>query len=584
MRLQQWKHFNSLRQYRAFVPFNGCRSRSDRMNGVYAFCTAAESIKANDSLSVDESPELPDWVKSSDNDTIAKRKTDDDFVPPSISYWIENHKIQSDVENIDIKSAVNDIVESDVDKVSKILNGRFESPDLVVKALEDCDVDVSDGLIEQVLRRFSCQWCPGFGFFKWAELQRAGKKHSPELYNLMIDNLGKAKKFDVIWELVEDMKNFEGYVSLDTMTRIMRRLAKAGRYSEVINTFEKLESFGVERDISAFHIWIDALVKEGSVEDAERLFSDYKDRIPPTLRTYNILVHGWCKIRQIDKAKAIVNKMKEEHGFQPDMITYTSFIEAYCREKDFYKANATLAEMRENGCRPSVVTYTIMMNALAKAKEINKAVKIYEEMKENNCSPDTAFYNVFITALSIAGRQKDADSVFDDMSKQGIIPDVRTYNTLIFIAAHDLQEEKALKLLKKIEERRIKPDINTYIPLLKMCCNLNRMKVLSFLLSHLFANNISLDYGTYSLLVSRLSRNGNLDRACFYFKELVEKGFVPTDSIYDNLVKELEKNGMSKEKQEIEELIASKNFVRMAPEPVKKSKKSKSKNRTTTEF
>lgn len=538
-------------------------SRGDyaiNVNGVSSallnrFCTAAEPLKADALPRADESPELPDWVKSSCEEARAKKSKDDNFVPPSVSYWIENHKIRA--QDVDMKNIVNDIVKTDIDKVSEILkNHHFKSPDSVVKALEGCDVNVCEGLVEQVLKRFGYDWIPALGFFKWAETQKGGA-HSARVYNLMVDNLGRVRKFDVMWELVGEMKNVEGYVTLDTMAKVFRRLARAGKYDDAVEAFEKMEEvYGLEKDIAAVNIVILAFVKHGSVEHAEQVHLDYMDRIPPNLQTYNVLLHGWCKTRQMEKAKKTIDKMKE-HGFSPDSVTYTSLIESYCRERDFRKVESTLDEMKENGVKPSVVTYTIIMSALSRAKETDKALQIYEQMKQNGCSPDAAFYNVFIQALSKAGRLKDSDAVFEDMSRQGVSPNVSTYNALILVAANGLQEEKALNALRKMEESECKPDRDTYAPLLKMSCVLNRMKVLSFLLSHMFKNDVGIDHGTYTLLVSRLCRNGRLDRACAMFEEMARKGFVPMDCTYELLVKGLERKGMLQEKQRVEELMAA---------------------------
>lgn len=554
--LRKSKHIYSIWQLR--TPLRLSTFRQDHFNnsGVNdfsfnGFCTMAETIRGDGSYFISESAALPDWVKFFDEDTVVSKSQDDDFVPPSISYWIKNPEVRD--QETDIKGIVNDIVESDVDKISKVLKNQFKSPDEVMEKLNCCDYNISEGLIEQLLTRFSFEWIPAYGLFKWAKFW-GGMTHSPDLYNLMVDNLGKTKKFNLMWELVGEMNKLEGYVTLDTMTKVMRRLAKAGKYEDAIEAFRKMELFGVDKDTTAMNILIDALIKHGSVEHAENILLEFKDCIRPTLQTWNMLVHGWCKARQISKAKKTIDVMKTQ-GFSPDMITYTNFIEAYCREKDFRKVDATLEEMQKNGCRPSVVTYTIIMNALGKAKEINKALEIYEKMKQHGCSPDASFYSCFIIALSKAGRLKDSYDVFKDMSKQGVAPDVLTYNTLITIASQHLHEERALKLLKIMEENRCKPDLNTYAPLLKMCCRQKRMKILSFLLSHMFKNDVSIDLGTYSLLVRGLSRNGKLEYACSYFEESVLKGFVPMDCMYKNLVEELEKRGMLKEKARIEELM-----------------------------
>ncbi|KAG6394902.1 hypothetical protein SASPL_145493 [Salvia splendens] len=517
---------------------------------------------------VDESPALPDWVRFSGeepDEARAKKSKEDDFVPPSVSYWIEKHQIRA--RDVDVKSLVNDIVETDIDKVSEVMKNhhlKFKSPDSVVRALEGCGVNFSEDLVEQVLTRFSCDWIPAFGFFKWAETHN-GSAHSARLYNLMVDNLGRMRKFDVMWELVEEMKSLEGYVTLDTMTNVVRRLARAGKYDDVVEAFKKMEVYGVEKDVTAVNMVMDALVKQGSVEHAERVHLYHTDRIPPNLRTYNVLVHGWCKTRQMEKAKKTIAEM-QEHGFSPDSVTYTCVIESYCRERDFRKVEATLEEMKGKGQQPSVVTYTVLMSAFSKAKETDKALQIYEEMKQSGCSPDAAFYDVFIHALSRAGRLKDSDAVFDDMSRQGVSPKVATYNTLILIAANGLQEEKALNILKRMEEDKCKPDRTTYAPLLKMCCTLNRMKVLTFLLSHMFKNDVGMDLGTYSLLVSRLCRNGRLDRACIMFEEMARKGFVPMDCTYKLLVKGLERKGMLQEKQRVEQIISGLNIGNVSHE------------------
>ncbi|KAM7479527.1 hypothetical protein LguiA_027740 [Lonicera macranthoides] len=75
---------------------------------------------------------------------------------------------------------------------------------LIVETLNGCSVIVSKSLITQMLKRFSKEWIPAFGFFKWAKLQ-TGFKHSPDSYNLMVDNLGKSRKFALMWEIVEEM-------------------------------------------------------------------------------------------------------------------------------------------------------------------------------------------------------------------------------------------------------------------------------------------------------------------------------------------------------------------------------------------
>ncbi|KAL3505964.1 hypothetical protein ACH5RR_031346 [Cinchona calisaya] len=511
------------------------------------FCTVTESVH------VTASPELPQWFKSSGNEANAVENSggDDDFVLPSLSNWIESHQLNH--LEIDIERKAGDVSDSDVDRISTILKNEFESQDAVFEALNGCGLDVKEDLIKQILERFSFDWIPCLGFFKWARSQR-DLEFSPDLYNMMVDNLGKSRKFDLMFEFVEEMKQSGASITLVTMSKVMRRLAKAGKLDNAIDVFRNLEQFGVPKDIYAFNILIDALIKHRGVEHAESVVLEFKDIISPNTYTFNMLVHGWCKARNLEEARKTVVEMKK-HGFSPDMVTYTSFIEAFCREKDFSKVDATLKYVQEQGLVPSVVTYTIIVTALGKAKEMSRALEFYKMMKQKGCVPDSSFYSILIENLSKSGRLKDARELFEDMAKQGVHPDTLTYNTMIAASTRHSKEEDALMLLKKMEESPSRPDLQTYAPLLKMCFRLRRMKVLSFLLSHMFKNNVSIDLGTYALLVSGLCANGNLNRAFSFFEESVKRGFVPTDAMYKKLVKALQEKSMSKEKDRIEELM-----------------------------
>ncbi|CAA0829101.1 Pentatricopeptide repeat-containing protein -mitochondrial [Striga hermonthica] len=544
--LSKSKHLYPLSRYWARSCLDSYRR--DYVNHTYsrvttlfhnAFSSSAEPVKTSDK------PELPGWVEYPAKDKKASNLKDEDFIPSSLSCWIENQHSAAQKD---------DIVESDVDMISNILTGQFKSSDSVIKALDTCDVDLSDGLVEQVLCRFSNEWVPSLGFFKWAE-SRNGFKHSPNFYNLMVNNLGKVKKFELMWDLAEEMKTLEGYFTLDTMTKIMRRLVKAGKHEDAIEAFKKLELFGIEKDTEALNRLIEALATHGSVEQGEQVYFKFKENIPPSQRTFNILVQGWCKIKQMGKAKETLDEMRA-HGFGPNLFTYTGFIETYCCEKDFRNVDATLAEMEREGIDPNVVTYAIMMKSYGKAKETKKAMEVYELMKKNNCPPDASIYTALIGILGRQGRVKDAYEVFEDMSRQGVEPNVSTYNMLILISASRCQEEKALTLLKKMEENKCRPNSFTYAPLLKMCCELKRMKVLTFLLSHMFKNNVSLDPMTYSVLIGRLCKNGNAAMACSFLEEMMDKGLVPMDGTYKGLVKALDENGLLEEKERVKNAMS----------------------------
>ncbi|CAH8337842.1 unnamed protein product [Eruca vesicaria subsp. sativa] len=499
-----------------------------------------------------ESPELPSWIK----DFLSNKPSssnDEDFSIPSLANWVSTQKLVLEKPSTGIKKPIEDI-----DKVSAFLNNKED----IINALSQCDVVVSETLVLQVLRRFSNGWNQAYSFFTWAKTQTP-YRHSPRAYNAMVDVLGKCRNFDLMWVLVDEMKSSD-LVTLDTMSKVMRRLAKSGKYSEAVDAFMDMErKYGVGRDTNGLNSLMDALVKENSIEHAHEVFLKMFDSIKPDSRTFNILIHGFCKAKRFDDARTVMDLMKVA-GFGLDVVTYTSFVEGYCKEGDFRRVDEVLEEMRESGVRPNVVTYTIVMHSLGKARQVGEALGVYEKMKEDGCVPDAKFYSSLIHILSKTGRFKDAAEIFEDMTKQGVSRDVLVYNTMISAAVHHSRDEMALRLLKRMveeedeeEEGLCSPNVETYAPLLKMCCQKKKMKLLGVLLHHMVRNDVSIDVATYILLIRGLCMSGKVEEACLFFEEAMRKGMVPRDSTCKMLVEELEKKGMGEAKLKIQSLVQS---------------------------
>ncbi|CAN1310368.1 Pentatricopeptide repeat-containing protein At3g22670, mitochondrial [Linum perenne] len=500
-----------------------------------------------------ESPDIPTWLRDV-NSSVSQDPDDGDFFIPSLSslFAKPSSRNYNKVAARRLLSGPND---ADIDQVSEILKKRYTSVDGVVEVLNSCGVMPGHDLVLHILKRFSSDWVPALGVFTWAK-HHTGYMHRPEVYNFMVDILGKCKKFTLMQELVEEMRGLEGYVSLFTMTKVMRRFAKDRQYENAIGSFRGLQRFGVTRDVAALNVLMDALVKECSVEHAHNVFLEFKESIPPNSNSFRILIHGYCKARMLENARRTMEDMKT-HGFQPCVVCYTCFIEAYCKEKDFRNVHVVLDEMQKKGCKPNVVSYTIIMHALGKAKQTNEALEVYEKMKRSGCVPDASFYGSLIFILSSSGRIKDAWDVFRDMEKQGVDPNLLVYNTMIGCACAHWQGSHALELLQKMEEKSVKPDIKTYAPLLKLCCKNKTMRVLKLVMNHMFENDVSVDLGTYELLVRGLCMSGKLEEACSFFKEAVSKGMVPRNSLYKQLVEDLKKHSMTETKEMIEKLMSA---------------------------
>lgn len=495
-----------------------------------------------------DSPFSPESPSRLSRDPKLSDPENGNFSISPLANWVDNPTLEN-FKSISAESGTG----GDIDKVKGILKRYFPSEDAVVKALDESGINATNDLVSQLLERFSNQWITALGVFIWAKNQ-TGYVHTPRLYDLVVDILGKCKKFGIMWKVVDEMNELNGHVSFSTMSIVVRRLASSGMYKDAIDVLRGLEKYRVKKDTVALNMVMHALAKQGGAKDAYSVFLEFKDSITLDSYSFNILIHGYCEARMLDDARKTMEEM-EKHGFRPDASSYTCFIKAYCKQKDFRNVEVILNEMGEKGCEPDVIAYSIYIRALGKARKINEALEVYENMNKNSCKPDAKFFSTLIYVLGRSGRLNDAWYVFEDMENHGVSRDLWTYNAMIYHACANRQGNSALKLLERMEENSCKPDLETYQPLLKMCCKMKDMKVLKFLLSHMFNNNVSIDLSTYALLIRELAESGKLEHACFFFQDAVLNGIVPMDRTYEILLKELGQNNMVEMKGKIEKLM-----------------------------
>ncbi|KAF5741139.1 pentatricopeptide repeat-containing protein [Tripterygium wilfordii] len=389
-------------------------------------------------------------------------------------------------------------------------------------------IQPSDDLINKLLHRFKDDWKSALGIFRWAE-SRSDYKLTLQAFDTMVDILGKAKQVDQMKSLLKEM--CEGHlITLNTIGKVMRRLAGAGNWEYAVRTFDELATYGLEKNTESMNLLLDTLCKERNIELAREIFLELKSHIPPNAHTFNIFIHGWCKVNRVDEAHWTIQEMKG-YGCHPCIISYSTIIHFYCRQYNFGKVYELLDEMDAHGCPPNVVTYTTIMSFLTKAGEFKEALEIAKRMESVGCRPDVLFYNSLIHTLGRAGQISEAVYVFkEEMPKTGVSPNTSTYNTMIAMLCHHAQEQNAFDLLKEMETSgHCKPDAQTYYPLLKLCFKTGKVdSLLNQLLDEMVHKHyLSLDLSTYTLLIHGLCRANKCEWACQLFEVMTSQDIIP---------------------------------------------------------
>ncbi|KAI3952040.1 hypothetical protein MKX01_004273 [Papaver californicum] len=294
------------------------------------------------------------------------------------------------------------------------------------------------------------------------------------------------------------------------------------------------------------------------VEHARGIFLELKKHISPNAHTFNIFMHGWCSANRVDEANWTIQEMKG-HGCPPCVISYSTVIQAYCKQPNFSRVYELLDEMDTQGCSPNVVTYTTIIHYLDKSKRYDESLQVRERMKLTGCKPDTLFYNTLIHVLGRASRLQEATHVFEvEMPMSNIILDTSTYYTLITMFCHHSQEQASLNVLNNMEKSALcKPDLRKFNPLLKMYFRAGKTDcTLNAILEDMTNKHyLGLDFSTSTLLIHGLCRANKLERAYKIFEDMIKQEITPGYQTCRLLLDEMKQKNMHDTSDRIENVM-----------------------------
>ncbi|KAK4716027.1 hypothetical protein R3W88_014365 [Solanum pinnatisectum] len=164
--------------------------------------------------------------------------------------------------------------DADVNIVLARISPETSEDEVLQSLLSDpaCDsIRITDNFVDRVLYRFKDDWKSALGAFRWAQ-SRPNYKPSPELYDKLVDILGKMKKMERMRSLLDEM-HAEHLISLNTITKVMRRFAGAREWKEAVRVFDELGKFGLEKNTESMNLLLDTLCKENRVQQAREIFS-----------------------------------------------------------------------------------------------------------------------------------------------------------------------------------------------------------------------------------------------------------------------------------------------------------------------
>ncbi|KAG7941167.1 hypothetical protein I3843_16G025800 [Carya illinoinensis] len=426
------------------------------------------------------------------------------------------------------------------DPLKRICEIMMSCPALALDtALNQSGIKVSPDIVEDVLKRFENAGMLAYRFFEWAGKQQ-DYVHSVRAYHTMINSLAKIRQYQMMWDLVNTMKNM-GMLNVETFCIMMRKYARSQKVEEAVYTFNVMEKYNIPPNLAAFNGLLSALCKSKNIRKAQEIFDSMKDRFVPDSKTYSILLEGWGKAPNLPKAREIFREMVDV-GCNPDIVTYGIMVDVLCKAGRVDEAVGIVKNMDTCACKPTSLIYTVLIHTYGIEDRIEDAVDTFLEMERNGIKPDVAVYNALISAFCNVKRLKNVYRVLNDMNSKGITPNSRTCNIILNSLIIGGETDEAFRIFRRMI-KVCEPDADTYTMMIKMFCERDELDMALKVWKYMRLKRFVPSMHTFSVLINGLCQKGNATKACVLLEEMIEKGIRPSRWTFERLRQLLLKEG-----------------------------------------
>lgn len=308
-----------------------------------------------------------------------------------------------------------------------------------------------------------------------------------------------------------------------TFAVLLNRYAGAHKVQEAIEMFYKRKDYGFEVDLVGFQILLMSLCRYKHVEEAEALFLQKKDEFPPVIKSWNIILNGWCVKGSLPDAKRIWNQIIASK-LKPDLFTYGTFINSLTKAGKLSTAVKLFTSMWEKGINPDVAICNCIIDQLCFKKKIPEALDIFREMTDRGCQADVATYNTLIKYFCKIRRTEKVYELLDDMENKGCSPNNMTYS---YILKTTEKPKDVIHLLQRMEKSGCRLDSDTYNLILNLYVSMKYENGVQQVWDEMERNGSGPDQRSFTIMVHGLHSQGRLDQALQYYTTMKSRGMTP---------------------------------------------------------
>lgn len=335
------------------------------------------------------------------------------------------------------------------------------------------------------------------------------------LFGMMVEACIRTKRFDLITRRLDGAP-----LSAPTCGSLIKAHGQMGDVSGVWQVWHEMTKKEVQPTPITFGCMIEALVMNQRTEDArdlvEQIWTSQKDQSLVNTVIYSTMLKGFARAKQPERVMALYDEMRER-GIACNTITYNTVLNACSLAGALHNIPRLLTDMHNASpsIEPDIVTYSTLVKAYCVSGDVSRAFEVFREMKRSTkFSVDEVLYNTLLDGCAKERRLNDALELMDDMRRAGVPPSNYTLSILLKILGRCKRLDQAFTVLDDVcKEFNFRPNIQVYTCLMQACFQ-NRQTARAIALhDRLVHEGCSPDAKTYSVLARGCLQAGATDKA-----------------------------------------------------------------------
>ncbi|KAA0033553.1 hypothetical protein IC582_026531 [Cucumis melo] len=478
-----------------------------------------------------------------------------------------------------------------IDKLIK--DNAFELYWKVLQELKESAIEISSDAFSVLIEAYSEAGMEEKAVESFGLMRDFDCKPNLFAFNLILRFLVRKEAFLLALAVYNQMLKCNLNPDVDTYGILIHGFCQTCKTQDALVLFDEMTGRGILPNKIIYTIVLSGLCRAKKILDAQRLFSMMGAR-RRDLRTYNVLLNGFCKLGYLDEAFTLLQQLiKDGHNLEvdgygclinglfrarryeeahkwyrkmlrenikPDVILYTIMIQGLSQEGRVTNAVTLLGEMKERGLRPDTICYNALIKGFCDIGYLDKAQSLRLEISNHGCFPTNHTYSILICGMCKSGLITEAQHIFKEMEKLGCLPSVVTFNSLINGLCKASRLEEARLLFYQMEIVR-KPslflrlsqgtdkvlDIASLQVMMEQLCESGLILKAYKLLMQLVDSGVLPDIRTYNILINGFCKFENINGAFKLFKEMQTRGHMPDSVTYGTLIDGLYRVGRNED-------------------------------------